>query len=443
MSSDALIQVAGLSKAFSFSHNGGWSLLGRSAGAARGQAHGKDQYWALDGVSFEVRRGETIGVLGRNGAGKSTLLQLITGVLAPTQGIVAVRGRIGALLELGAGFNHELTGRENVLLSGAVLGMSHAETSTKMADIEAFADIGEFMDHPVKTYSSGMLVRLAFSVQVHMEPDILIVDEALSVGDMFFQQKCLSKIKEIIDAGVTLFFVSHSINAVKSICQRAILLEKGRIVADGNAQEVCEIYQNAMSSVSALDLQQALLTNQDATASQQFLDVQVAHGVTHLEQPDFATRLTNRSGGGEVRFTGFACMDETGTIAQALTRADKVRLILQLHAHADVPPGACLGVLVRDAHGVDIVAFNSNFYGKYLPALQKGRSYVYELRIDFPYARGRYSFHCGLKPAADSPYFYDRCFNVGVLDVESNPLTWGEYGGRVIQAPQAISLYGA
>ena len=440
MSSEAMIQAIGLSKAFSFTQKSGWSLFGRPAGEADSRRNAQ-QYWALDDVSFQVGRGETIGVLGRNGAGKSTLLQILTGVIAPTRGQVSVHGRVGALLELGAGFNHELTGRENVHLSGAVLGMSRAETTAKMEVIEAFADIGEFIDHPVKTYSSGMLVRLAFAVQVHMEPDILIVDEALSVGDMFFQQKCMAKIKEIIDSGVTLFFVSHSINAVKSICRRAILLEKGRIVADGSAEEVCEIYQNAMSSASTLDLEAAVLDAQATAGQGKFLEILGGQEPMLPDQSDFSARLTNRSGGGEVQFTGFACTDEAGAVAQSLTRAGKVRFRLQLKANADIPPGACVGLLMRDAHGVDIVAFNSNFYDKYLPGLKKGSTYFYDLLVDFPYARGRYSFHCGIKPAADSPYFYDRCFNIGILDVESNPLTWGEYGGRVIQAPRSIALY--
>lgn len=439
MSSDVVIEVKNLAKGFSFGHKSGWSLLGRSSNKPVNTAEA--QYWALTDVNFQVRKGEAVGVIGRNGAGKSTLLQLLTGVLEPTSGTVNVSGRVGALLELGAGFNPELTGRENIHLSGAVLGMSAAEVASRIDAIEAFADIGEYIDHPVKTYSSGMLVRLAFSVQVHMEPDILIVDEALSVGDMFFQQKCMSKIREIIGSGVTLFFVSHSINAVKSICQRAIFLEHGKLVADGSAEDVCEAYQNSMSSSSELDLATALSHAQLAVSDHVTMEVQADMQAPLSAIEDFSSRLTNRSGGGEVRFTGFSVLGEGGQVCQSLDRAGRVHLCLQFEAMKNIPEGACVGLLMRDAHGVDIVAFNSNFYGKLLPSLVAGRTYVLDLLVDFPYARGRYSFHCGIKPAVDSSYFYDRCFNIGVVDVESNPLSWGEYGGRVIQVPRSMSLH--
>lgn len=197
---------------------------------------------ALSDVNFSLGRGEALGIIGHNGSGKSTLLQIVAGVLQPTRGRVTVRGRVAALLELGSGFNPELTGRENVRVNAAILGLSPAQIRQRMDAIVAFADVGDFIDEPVKAYSSGMALRLAFAVQVHTDPDILIVDEALSVGDAAFQAKAMARIDEILSRGTTLLFVGHDLNAVKAFCHRAMLLEKGRIVLEGLPDEVITEY---------------------------------------------------------------------------------------------------------------------------------------------------------------------------------------------------------
>jgi ABC-type polysaccharide/polyol phosphate transport system ATPase subunit len=204
--------------------------------------HYGHEFWALRNVSFEVRRGETVGIIGRNGSGKSTLLQIIAGTLAPTEGEVQVKGRVAALLELGSGFNPEFTGRENVYLNGAILGLSREEIDARFDDIAAFADIGEFIDQPVKFYSSGMVVRLAFAVQAHVSPDILIVDEALAVGDIAFQHKCTRHIKKLIDNGTTFLFVSHSTSSIKSLCSRGLWLDGGQMHYYGSAGVAVEKY---------------------------------------------------------------------------------------------------------------------------------------------------------------------------------------------------------
>ena len=196
----------------------------------------------LHGIDFSLRPGESLGIIGANGSGKSTLLQIIAGVLRPTSGHACVRGRVAALLELGSGFNPELSGRENIRINAAVLGLSRSQIEARLPDIVRFADIGGYLDEPVKTYSSGMAVRLAFAVQVHIEPDVLIVDEALSVGDAAFQAKAMAKIDEILRRGTTLLFVGHDLNAVKAFCQRAMLLEGGRIAMAGLPDEVITEY---------------------------------------------------------------------------------------------------------------------------------------------------------------------------------------------------------
>jgi len=201
------------------------------------------EFWALRDISFDVRRGEMLGIIGRNGSGKSTLLQIIAGTLVPTTGYVALRGRVAALLELGSGFHPEATGRENVFMNAAILGLSREQIEKRYRSIVAFADIGEFIDQPVKTYSSGMVMRLAFAVAAHVDADVLIVDEALAVGDEVFQRKCLGWLENFRAAGGTVLFVTHATETVVQLCERAILLHEGRILAHGSAKPVTDAYQ--------------------------------------------------------------------------------------------------------------------------------------------------------------------------------------------------------
>jgi ABC-type polysaccharide/polyol phosphate transport system ATPase subunit len=239
MSSDIAISVKNLAKTYRiFGHPG--DRIKQAFTFGQKQFH--KEFTALRDVSFEIKQGETVGLVGRNGSGKSTLLQLICGILKPTAGEVQVNGRISALLELGAGFNPEFTGRENVYFQGVLMGLTKAEMDERFDDITAFADIGEFIDQPVRTYSSGMFVRLAFAVAVAVEPDILVVDEALSVGDIGFQQKCLERIREIQEAGVTIFLVSHDILLMRNFGDTLIYLDNGRIRAMGDPETVGEVY---------------------------------------------------------------------------------------------------------------------------------------------------------------------------------------------------------
>jgi len=209
---------------------------------------------ALHGISFSLQRGDALGIIGHNGSGKSTLLQIVAGVLQPSAGTVKVNGKVAALLELGSGFNVEMSGRENIRVNAAILGLTQAQVRARMEDIIAFADIGDYIDEPVKTYSSGMALRLAFAVQVHTDPDILIVDEALAVGDAAFQAKAMARIDEILARGTTLLFVGHDLNAVKAFCHRAMLLEQGRIIREGLPDEVITEYLHRVHK-KALDTQ--------------------------------------------------------------------------------------------------------------------------------------------------------------------------------------------
>ena len=260
-----VIQVAGLSKRYSlgvFRPPGGrltevlWEGLARPfRRGPRPERVAHEDFWALRDVSIDVHEGEVLGVIGRNGAGKSTLLKILSRVTEPTEGRAELRGEVGALLEVGTGFHPELTGRENIYLNGGILGMRRGEIRLKLDEIVAFSEIDAFIDTPVKRYSSGMFVRLAFAVAAHLEPEILIIDEVLAVGDVGFQRKCLGKMDEVARAGRTVIFVSHNTGAVAELCTRAILLEGGRKVADGPVPDVLDAYAELMSSGgSSVDL---------------------------------------------------------------------------------------------------------------------------------------------------------------------------------------------
>lgn len=210
------------------------------------------EFWALSEISFNVKRGETVGIVGRNGSGKSTLLQLICNTLTPTSGAITIDGRIAALLELGSGFNPEYSGLDNIYMNGAILGLTKEEINSKLERIIAFADIGDFINQPVKTYSSGMMVRLAFSVSINIEPEILIIDEALAVGDELFQRKCFAKLEEIKNNGTTILFVSHSASQILQLCDRAILLNKGQLLLDGQPKKVIDLYQKILYSKDSI-----------------------------------------------------------------------------------------------------------------------------------------------------------------------------------------------
>ncbi len=212
-------------------------------------SRGMSEVWALKDIHFEVVHGESVGIIGRNGSGKSTLLEIIAGTLAPTSGEAQVKGRVAALLELGSGFNPEYSGRENVFLNGLLLGLTRSQIERRFDDIAGFADIGDVLERPVKTYSSGMLVRLAFAVQVALDPEILIVDEALSVGDFFFQQKCFGRLRHMRDSGLTLLFVSHDLSTVRDLCSRAVYLREGRAVFIGDSKQAIREYLAEQSSI--------------------------------------------------------------------------------------------------------------------------------------------------------------------------------------------------
>jgi len=245
-----VIEVEKLSKKYALHGTQNWSTLRDTFSSilrkrSSSEPDKKHFIWALKDISFKVHAGETLGIIGHNGAGKSTLLKILSRITKPTSGIVKIKGRVGSLLEVGTGFHQELSGRENIFLSGAILGMKRKEIEKKLDSIISFAEMEKFIDEPVKFYSSGMFMRLAFSVAAHLEPDILLLDEVLAVGDVDFQHKCLDKMQEIMNQGNTILFVSHNMSAITRLCKRAVVLEKGQIVAEGDARDMVELYLNS------------------------------------------------------------------------------------------------------------------------------------------------------------------------------------------------------
>ncbi len=261
--SDPVIQVKNLSKVYKISHEqrasaGNSTLRDTLVGAARkpfelisGQKMEKEKFWALKDINFEVNQGDTLGIVGRNGSGKSTLLKVLSRIVEPTEGEIRMKGRVASLLEVGTGFHPELTGRENIFFNGAILGMKQSEIRAKFKDIVEFSEIENFLDTPVKFYSSGMYVKLAFAVAAHLEPDILIVDEVLAVGDAAFQKKCLGKMNSVAKEGRTVLFVSHNANALRDLCQTAILLDHGTVSFAGSISDALEAYSSSYTDYSA------------------------------------------------------------------------------------------------------------------------------------------------------------------------------------------------
>lgn len=242
---DPIIKIEGLGKKYTIGTSEPYLALRDQIGGIfkfNKPKKKKEEFWALKNINFEVKKGESLGIIGRNGAGKSTLLKILSQITPPTTGKITLNGRVASLLEVGTGFHPELTGRENIYLNGAILGMTRREIKKKFDEIVAFSEIEKFLDTPVKRYSSGMYVRLAFAVAAHLEPEILIVDEVLSVGDVQFQKKCLGKMHDVAEGGRTVLFVSHNIGAINQLCENCILLDKGKIIAQGKTQEITKKY---------------------------------------------------------------------------------------------------------------------------------------------------------------------------------------------------------
>ncbi|PWB67742.1 MAG: ABC transporter ATP-binding protein [Holophagae bacterium] len=346
----------------------------RSIGRARPDAE-KASIWALRDVSFEITPGEAVGIIGRNGAGKSTLLKVLSRITEPTEGRAEIRGRVGSLLEVGTGFHPELTGRENIFLNGAILGMRRTEIAAKFDEIVAFAEVERFIDTPVKRYSSGMYLRLAFAVAAHLEPEILLVDEVLAVGDLAFQKKCLGRMKSVSQEGRTVLFVSHNLAAIRSLCSRAMLLQDGRLEAAGPVDEVIELYVRdaAASAAATVKLPRPAGADTAVGVSLQF--------TTEDGQPRTEFRLNEPW---RIRFD-FECLRE----------ADHV----------------IAGVGICTLEGIPITTLYSQ------PSRLRPGVHAVEFTIDLPLAHCNLQFVAGLTTNQRSVYYQEGLGHVSIIEV--------------------------
>jgi len=336
-------------------------------------------FHALNDVNLVVRKGETVGILGRNGSGKSTLLKILTGVTAQTSGEVVVNGKVAALLELGAGFNMEMTGMENIYLNGTMQGIPRQTMDDLVPLIVEFADIGEFIDQPVKTYSSGMFVRLAFALAINVDPDILIVDEALSVGDIYFQAKCYRKFEEFKNVGKTILFVTHDMNSVLKYCDRAMVLDHGDKIGEGTAKEMVDLYKRTVAgsngakdgSVVAAKLSDGLWRDKI---------------VVNTAALDY--------GDGAIKITDFGTFDENGILSQSILKGNGFSIRMRLTVRSEVPD-PIFAMTIKDVKGNELTGTNSKLEMKDPGPVRQGDEFVVEFRAPMLLQGGQYLISLG------------------------------------------------
>ena len=360
----SVLSVNNIGKAFC-TYYSEWQRFGRWFGITTTP---KEETWTLRHLYFEMQKGEAIGIIGQNGAGKSTLLKIIAGTLKPTEGDVSVNGRIAAILELGMGFNPDLSGRQNVRHTAAIMGFTMNQIEDEMPSIEEFAEIGQYFDEPVRTYSSGMQMRLAFSVATAWRPEILIVDEALSVGDTYFQHKSFAKIREFRDLGTSLLIVSHDKNAIQAICSRAILLESGKLVKDGAPEAVFDFY-------TALTAEKNNSTVETKT----------------LEDGSIKTT----SGTGEAKVESVELINSDGVPAEHIWVGESVEFVLKVRVEKDLE-SLVLGIGIKDRLGQLMFGTNTWHTKQILRDVKAGQSYVFKVRMNNTLGVGSYSLQTAL-----------------------------------------------
>jgi len=356
-------------------------------------------FYAMENVSFEIKKGETVGILGRNGAGKSTLLKMITGVLTPTSGSIEINGKIASLLELGAGFNPEMTGIENIYLNGTLMGFTKEEMDKKIDNIITFADIGEFIYQPAKMYSSGMYARLAFAVSINVEPDILIVDEALSVGDTLFQAKCFAKFREFQTKGVTIIFVTHSMDLILRYCNVVCLLNKGEMIDYGEPQDIIDQYNKLILNYSNTHSPRSPGDEDDGKGTFQF-------------NPD-----ENRYGDGRAVIADVGIFTPDGEAAQTLKQLDEYefRLKICFYDRIDSP---IVAFTVRDVYGKDITGTNTLFNHQEIGVVESGEVIEVSFSQKMMLSGGGYLLSCGCAGYEDGEYVvYERRYDVLAFEV--------------------------
>ncbi len=382
------------------------------------------EHYALNGVSFNVKKGETVGIIGTNGSGKSTMLKIITGVLNQTEGTVSIDGRISALLELGAGFNSEYTGIENIFLNGTMTGFSKEEINARLPEILKFADIGDFVYQPVKTYSSGMLVRLAFAVSINIDPEILIVDEALSVGDVFFQAKCFKKFEDFKKEGKTILFVSHDLSSVQKYCDRVVLLNKGDKLAEGNPKDMVNLYKKVLVN----HLEETTLSNDDNPA----LRGKKEESVTIEGAGEWKSHFTLNPnvieyGNKEAELIDFAIVDEEGMLTGTIEKGTSFSVKSKVLFHQEIQ-NPIFTLTFKDIHGTAITGTNSMYEKAEIGIAKAGEIYVATFTQEMNLQGGEYLVSMSCTGYADGEFtVYHRLYDVLNLTVISDKDTVGYF----------------
>jgi lipopolysaccharide transport system ATP-binding protein len=406
---DTVIDVRSVSKAYKIYAHPRHRLL---EAVLRGRRKYHREFWALRNVALQVQRGSTLGIIGMNGSGKSTLLQVIAGIVEPTSGAVEVRGRIASLLELGSGFNLEFTGRENIMMNGAIIGFSRGEMLERLPKIEAFAEIGDFIDQPVKTYSTGMLVRIAFAAAIQVDPDILIVDEVLAVGDAIFQHRCIRRIRELQEQTKTVLVVSHDMGTVKSICSEAVFLHAGEVQAIGDPSEVANLYHAYVASKE---------TGQGEPVSSPSVSRNANRPVTFRADSTLEQRVgLFRHGTGKASIRNVELLDSQFSPLTAVDFDQEVVLRVHVEFREDVP-SCLLGYIFRDRNGTDILGTNTHEENVMLPPRKAGETLVVDFKQRVPLCPGSYSVTTALAPDPASPSYFDWLDNALVLEVLPPP----------------------
>lgn len=410
------IQVKGLEKAYKL-YDKPSDRLKEALGVGRKKRY--KEHYALKGVDMTIYQGETVGIIGTNGSGKSTILKIITGVLNPTGGSVHVNGRISALLELGAGFNMEYNGIENIYLNGTMIGFSKKEIDAKMDDILNFADIGDYVHQPVKTYSSGMFVRLAFAVAINIEPEILIVDEALSVGDVFFQAKCYHKFEEFKEMGKTIVFVSHDLSSISKYCDRVVLLNQGVKLGEGSPKEMIDAYKQVLVGqyVPAAD-DHSLLSDKEITAAAAAAAGTVK-GEVNPELLEYGTK--------DAMITGYKITDDMGRETSALLKGKECTITMQVHFEHDIE-APIFAFTIKNIKGVEITGTNTMVEKAFLSPVRAGSDMEITFTQKIDLQGGEYLLSFGVTGFEKEEFqVYHRLYDVINMTVISDKDTVGYY----------------
>jgi lipopolysaccharide transport system ATP-binding protein len=366
--------------------------------------------WILKDISFTANRGDAVGIIGINGSGKSTLLRMICNNVELSSGSITRRGRVSAILELGMGFHPDFTGHQNVALEAQINGMSRSEANRAVPEIKKFADIGKYFDKPVKIYSSGMMARLAFAVAIANKPEILVVDEALSVGDLSFQSKCIQRMRQLKEDGTCILFVSHSLNQVREFCDKALYLANGTQKLFGSVDKICDQYQNDLIPKKAKRLKASIKK-------------------TELKPEKKANPILRKyslvkdgdCGSLDLEFLDFKVMNSSMNTITNVSFNEEVNIKADILANENVIEGTAVGLLIADKVGYHLLSCNSNLYDKFLPSLKKGERISMNWQFNWPFQAGQFRIDIGMKPNPFNNHFYDRVFSAHLI--ESFPQT--------------------